>query len=472
MVSEMVPRSRAGTAIAGTVPALALERVSFDYGGEHRRSPNAPTLLRDLSLRVMPGEMVALLGPNGAGKTTVLRLASGVLAPRSGSIALNGESLGRLGRAEVARRVAVVPQDFSVQFAYTVRQVVELGRTPHRGFLGFGGMDDRAAVARALDETRTAALADRVFNELSGGERQRVIIALALAQEASTVLLDEPTAHLDIRHQIETLELLRRMNRERGLTVVAALHDLNLAARYFPRLVLFAHGVVADGPPAAVLDAALLSRVYETPVRVGILPGEAHLSVLPPGHRAEPISGDATGMGIGSIHVIAGGGSGALLLRALADAGIGFGVGPLNVGDSDLALVRRLGAATYEEPPFAPVSEAGLRWARERIAAARTVVIAPVPLGPGNVALIELALEAARAGQSVLLLEPELSDGSAQTAAERLAPLVHARDYSGRGEALYRALLEAGAHGMATPAAVVARVSEAAALRDGADSGV
>ncbi|HEX6796749.1 MAG TPA: ABC transporter ATP-binding protein [Ktedonobacterales bacterium] len=463
MVSETVLRSNATS--SETAPALALERVSFGYGAERGRSPNAPTLLHDLSLRVLPGEMVALLGPNGAGKTTVLKLASGVLAPRSGTIRLNGEPLARIGRAEIARRVAVVPQGFSVQFAYTVRQVVELGRTPHRGFLGLSGTGDQEAVERALAETRTAALADRVFNELSGGERQRVILALALAQEAGLVLLDEPTAHLDIRHQVEALELLRRLNRERGLTVVAALHDLNLAARYFPRLVLFARGIVADGPPAAVLDAALLSRVYETPVRVGILPGEVHLSVLPPGHRGVPVSGGEPDADTsGGVHVIAGGGSGALLLRALADAGIRFSVGPLNAGDSDLTLARQLGAATHEEPPFAPISPEGLRWARERIASARAVIVAPVPLGPGNVALLDLALDAACECRPALLLEPELpdADGAPDTTAERLAPLVRARDYSGRGEALYRALLAAGARCAATPAAVVAQVAEIA----------
>src|SRR5262249_16836779 len=129
--------------------------------------------------------------------------------------------------------------------------------------------------------THTDGLANRTFNELSGGERQRVLLALALAQESPIVLLDEPTAHLDVKHQTETLELLRRLNREHGITVLAALHDLNLAARYFPRLLLLDHTLLADGPPAGVLDAALLSRIYATPVQVGILRGEEHLSVLP-----------------------------------------------------------------------------------------------------------------------------------------------------------------------------------------------
>jgi iron complex transport system ATP-binding protein len=137
-----------------------------------------------------------------------------------------------------------------------------------------------------------------------------------------------------------------------------------------------------------------------------------------------------------------------------------FSVGPLNAGDSDLTLARQLGAATYEEPPFAPISPEGLRWAGERVTTAREVIVAPVPLGPGNVALLDLALGAARDGCPVLLLEPELPDGPSDSVAERLAPLVRARDYSGRGEALYRALLAADAHCLATPAATIAQIVE------------
>jgi iron complex transport system ATP-binding protein len=239
--------------------------------------------------------MVGLLGPNGSGKTTLLRLAAGVLAVRSGSIHIAGDDVGRLARREIARRVAVLPQDFSVQFAYTVRQIVEMGRLPYGDIWGSLRRDDHAAVAAALEATDTASLADRVYNELSGGERQRVLVALALAQGSPLVLLDEPTAHLDIKHQVDVLELLRRLNRERGLTVVAALHDLNLAARYFPRLVLFRRTILADGPPVHVLDGTRLSAVYETPVRVGILPGEEHLSVLPVVSRSDLIpEGPAT----------------------------------------------------------------------------------------------------------------------------------------------------------------------------------
>ncbi|HEX6819144.1 MAG TPA: ATP-binding cassette domain-containing protein, partial [Ktedonobacterales bacterium] len=292
---------------------------------------------------------------------------------------------------------------------------------------------------------------DRIFNELSGGERQRALLALPLAQESGLVLLDEPTAHLDIKHQIEVLELLRRLNRERGLTVLAVLHDLNLAARYFPRLVLFNRRVIADGPPAQVLDAGLLERVYETPVQVGILRGEEHLSVLPPGYAPAAISGDAE-PAARMVHVLAGGGSGELMMRALADAGIPFSAGPLNVGDSDYALARRLAAVCYAEPPYAPVSPQGLAAARERMGQARAVVVCPAPLGPGNVSLLDAALQALRAGAEVILLEPgDLAESSPAVDLET----VRERDFSGRGVELYSELMKDGARQARSPLEVV-----------------
>lgn len=426
--------------------ALAFESVTFGYHGE--------PVVEAVSLTISPGDMVGLLGPNGAGKSTLVRLASGVIRPSRGSVRIRGVDARELARDEVARRVAVVPQEFNVQFAYTVRQVVELGRTPHRGSWGFARTGDREAIEAALDATGTTALADRIFNELSGGERQRVLIALALSQSAGIVLLDEPTAHLDIKHQIEVLEMLRRLNRERDLTVVAVMHDLNLAARFFPRLILFKRRVIADGPPAPVLSADLLARVYETPVQVGILRGEEHLSVLPPGYAYSangmaPVT-DARAPSA-MVHVLAGGGSGELLMRTLADTTIAFSAGPLNVGDSDYGLALRLAVVCFAEPPYAPVSSQGLEAASERMAAARAVVVCPAPLGPGNVLLLDAVMRALRAGTVVILLEPG-SDVSSDSESETMDfNAVRERDFSGRGVTLYESLTRSGARLAASP---------------------
>jgi iron complex transport system ATP-binding protein len=422
--------------------AIAFAHVTFAYPGSR------VAVLGDVSLHVAAGEMVALLGPNGAGKSTLLKLVSGILAPTVGSVRLEGVPVRTLRHDEIARRVAVLPQDFAVQFAYTVRQIVELGRMPHTGIWGMQRSRDRAAVQRALEATETAELADRVYNELSGGERQRALLALALAQDANILLLDEPTAHLDIRHQVETLELLRRLNRERGLTVLAALHDLNLAARFFSRIVLCKREIVADGPPAAVLDAEVLARVYETAVHVGILRGEQYLSVLPPSRTGDDDGQERPHARV-RVHVLAGGGSGEVLMRALADTGIPFSAGPLNVGDSDQALAARLATECVTEPPFAAVSADGLEAARRLMWDAEVTIVCPAELGPGNIGLLEAALEGRRAGRAVVLLDVAGEEG------DRLAR-VRARDFSGRGEELYRALESAGAEWAETVGETVA----------------
>jgi iron complex transport system ATP-binding protein len=227
-----------------------------------------------------------------------------------------------------------------------------------------------------------------------------------------------------------------------------------------------------------VLDGSVLSRVYETPVRVGILRGEEHISVLPPSRRdinqiQEALPAGRPAPAAPAVHVLAGGGSGELLMRALADAGIAFSAGPLNVGDSDHALAARLAALCLAEPPFAAVSVEGLAAARERMLAASAVVVCPMPLGPGNVVLLEGALTAARAGVQVVLLEPEaalhlsvssppLADSAAasEDRADALACIVSPRDFSDRAVALYTGLAQAGARLAASPAQVAALIKE------------
>src|SRR6266704_1134057 len=253
---------------------LDVDGITFGYAKQ--------PLLYDVHLHVRAGEMLGLLGPNGSGKTTLLRLISGVLRPQQGKVFLEGRDLQQWGRRGAARRIAVVPQGLHVPFAFTVEDMVGLGRTPFVKFMGSQTKHDQSIVQESMQAASIDSLAPRFFNELSGGERQRVIIAMALAQEPKLLLLDEPTSHLDIKYQVETLELVQRLNRERGVTVIAAMHDLNLAARYFPRLLLFQRGIVADAAPADVLEPGVLRRVYGVNVQVGILRGAEHISVLPP----------------------------------------------------------------------------------------------------------------------------------------------------------------------------------------------
>jgi len=212
---------------------------------------------------------MGLIGPNGSGKTTLLRVLSGLMAPRRGHVYLDGRNIREFSRREIARRVAVVPQELAMPFAFSVYEMVMMGRTPHvRPILG-AGPRDRQVVMEKMELTATLALAERPFNELSGGEKQRVIIAMALAQEPDILLLDEPTVHLDINHQVEILELIKRLNHQGNLTVLATMHDLNLAALYFDRLILLDRGqVVANGSPAEVLREESIRQVFQADVQV------------------------------------------------------------------------------------------------------------------------------------------------------------------------------------------------------------
>ena len=236
-------------------PILAAGNVTVAYGDR--------TILADVSLSMRAGERMALVGPNGAGKSTLLRVLTGVLEPRAGHVTLRGEAIGTLDRKAVAREIAVVPELVQVPFAMTVREIVGLGRLPHDPPLSGPRPVDDDAVEAALERVGVGHLAERDARRLSTGERQLVFVAIALAQAAPILVLDEPTAHLDIRHQVEVMQLLVDLNERDGATIVAVLHDLALAANFFPRVALMRDGrIVADGPPATTLDSGHIRGVF------------------------------------------------------------------------------------------------------------------------------------------------------------------------------------------------------------------
>ena len=219
--------------------------------------------LDGVGLAIEAGERVALIGSNGAGKSTLLRVVAGTLAPTAGHVDLLGQPLAGLSRMSVARRLGVVPQAAALPFATRVEEVVGLGRIPHEDPFRGARPADHAAIARAIERVGIGDLVGRDARELSLGERQLVLIAMAVAQDTPILLLDEPTVHLDLRHQVATMELLVGLNETDGMTVVAVLHDLSMAAHFFPRLVLIDRGrIIADGPPEAVLAPARIREVF------------------------------------------------------------------------------------------------------------------------------------------------------------------------------------------------------------------
>jgi iron complex transport system ATP-binding protein len=238
---------------------LEVNRVSFAYGERD--------VLREVSLTIQPGEFVGVLGPNGSGKSTLLKLLYGYLHPRAGTVLIKGRDLRALTPRVIAQTVAVVPQETPETFGFTVAERVLMGRHPFLGPFEFETARDLEIAREVMQLTDTLQFRDRTFNEMSGGERQRAMIASALAQTPEVLLLDEPTAMLDIKYQAQIMRLLRRLNRERRTTVVVSVHDLNLAALTCKRIVLLKNGqVMHDGPPGDVLDEKLLASVYDVEV--------------------------------------------------------------------------------------------------------------------------------------------------------------------------------------------------------------
>ena len=255
----------------GLFAMLSIQSMAVSYGDTE--------ILHKVTLEISAGEVVSLIGPNGAGKTTMIRAISGVIPLKSGSVFVDDVDLSVTSIGERARLLAVVPQARKLTPEYTVKQAIMMGRTPHLGWLGNPNQSDFDKVDWAIERTGITGLAERRVDELSGGEQQLVLVARALAQDAPVILLDEPTAHLDLRHQATILDLVHSLARESSLAVLMSLHDLNLVSLFSDRIALLDQGIIlADGPPSEVLVREQLSRVYQVP-----------LDIIPHPHRDLPL---------------------------------------------------------------------------------------------------------------------------------------------------------------------------------------
>jgi len=259
-------------------PILELADATFRYGTR--------TVVSGVSLAVHSGRFVGLLGPNGSGKSTVVRLAAGLLRPDAGLVRLAGRDLATHRRSDIARRIAVLPQNAPLPDGFTGWEIVLMGRTPHLDWLATEGPTDEAVARRALELVNAESLATRRIGELSGGERQRLLLARALAQEPDVLLLDEPTVHLDLTHQLAILDLVGSLAREADLAVLGVFHELNLAAEYCDELVLLSDGrVVARGAPEETLTPRLIRAVYNVSLPVVRHPQSGRPAILLPAGR-------------------------------------------------------------------------------------------------------------------------------------------------------------------------------------------
>ena len=258
---------------------LRLEKISLGYGDR--------AVLTDINLEVGAGQMVGIIGPNGCGKSTLIKGITRVIPWHSGKIFADGRNIAKLNRADLARLIAVVPQNAFLPELFTAFEVVLMGRAPHLGYFRYESHKDIAIAQAAMEATQTIAFAERKVGELSGGERQRVIIARALAQEPKIILFDEPTAHLDINYQIETLDLIHNLCREGELITMITFHDLNLAAQYCDCLILLHKGrIYRRGTPKEVIDAEVIKEVYGAQVFVYPHPiNELPATLIVPGNK-------------------------------------------------------------------------------------------------------------------------------------------------------------------------------------------
>jgi cobalamin transport system ATP-binding protein len=350
-------------------------------------------ILENVSLSVKEGDFVGILGPNGSGKTTLLKSVSRTLKPYKGAIFLDKADIYSMKSVDLAKQMAVVPQESNIGFSFSALDIVLMGRNPHMQRFQMESEKDMAIVKRAMLRTNTWQLADRPINELSGGEKQRVVIARALAQEPKILLLDEPLTHLDMINQLEIMDLVKELTVKENIIVLAVIHDLNLAARYCTTALLLKGAKVFA---AGTLDEVLTSENIKTVFRVdaivkkSLVTNSLYVTLLSPQKPSPPRNC--------AIHVIAGAGTGTVIMKALMDEGYEVTAGVLNMLDTDYETAELLKIPNVNEAPFSPISEQSKKANLEMIRKAAIVVVSSVPFGYGNLSNLEAALEAVKQG--------------------------------------------------------------------------
>jgi iron complex transport system ATP-binding protein len=357
-------------------------------------------VLEDVSLSVKGGDFVGILGPNGSGKTTLLKSISRILKPHKGTILLNKADIYSLKSIDVAKQLAVVPQDTSIGFNFPVLDIVLMGRNPHMKRLQMESERDMAVARKVMNLTNIWHLAERPINELSGGEKQRVIIARALAQEPKILLLDEPLTHLDIVNQLEIMDLVKDLCIKEKLIILAVFHDFNLAARYCGSAIMLKKGkIFSVGNLADVLNSENIKSVFNVDAIVTKHLVTNSIFVIPLSPQRLSPSKKC------SIHLICGAGTGTALMKILLDEGYSVTAGVLNVLDTDFETAQFLKIPVTTEAPFSPITEKTHKANLTMISEASTVVLTSVPFGDGNLQNLEAAIIAVKKGIPTFVIE-------------------------------------------------------------------
>ncbi len=365
---------------------VKLRDVTFSYNGKKA--------LRKISFSLKERDFVGVVGPNGSGKSTLLKIIDGILIPHEGKVIFKGKPVQKYDRKSLARRIAFVPQNFNLDFEFTVEEVVEMGRYSRMGrWEKFNPSD-------LMERMGISDLKHRFFPELSGGERQKVVLAQSLSQEPELLLLDEPASHLDVSYQLRLFDFLRELNKE-GLTILCVIHDLNLALLYFDELIMLSEGeIVASGKSDEVLTPERIESTYGIKAYIHRHAGRTFLTFSPKlrGKRKE------------RIHLICGGGSGSFLMRELTERGFSVSLGVVNALDSDEVLGRELGLTMAVEAPFSSITEEAFKHNLELIEQSELVILSRVPFGPGNLKNAEAAVEALKKGKKLWVVGKDFKE--------------------------------------------------------------
>ena len=397
---------------------LSVDGVECRYG--------SVKILENVNFTVNEGDFVGIVGPNGSGKTTLLKSISRTLKPLTGTILLDKTDIYSIKSVDLAKQMAIVPQESNIGFSFTALDIVLMGRNPHMKRFQMESESDLNIVRKAMHRTNTWHLADRPINELSGGEKQRVIIARALAQEPKVLLLDEPLTHLDMINQLEIMDLVKELCTAERLIVLTVIHDLNLAARYCSSILLLKGAkIFAAGPVENVLTSENIKAVFHVDaiVKKSLVTNSLFVIPLTPQKLSTPRNC--------AIHIVGGAGTGTTVMKALVDEGYEVTAGVLNMLDTDYETAELLKIPTVSEAPFSPITEQSERLLSEMISKSAIIVVTSVPFGYGNLSNLETVLSAVKRGVRTYVIDE--------------VP-IESRDFtSGKATALMEDLRKAGA---------------------------
>ncbi|HPL53570.1 MAG TPA: ABC transporter ATP-binding protein [Bacillota bacterium] len=372
---------------------IRVEKLSFSY--------DVKKVLEQINMEINKGSFFCIIGPNGSGKSTLLKVISAALKPQKGVVYVEGIDISHIKNRSVAKLISFVPQNTSLEFDFKVSDIVLMGRYPYiNKFIG-EKQEDLELAEKAMQYTNTLFLKDRSFMELSGGERQRVILAQALTQNTEILILDEPVSHLDLQHQMEILNLIKKMCVDKKLTAITVLHDLNLASAYSDYIVMMRNGEIKKrGTPFETLTASGIKEIFDTDVYVSVSPvgNKPYVYAL-----ARP---DVEKKGI-RVHIICGGGSGSEIIGRLYSEGFDLSSGVLAIGDLDWKVSKENNVQIAEEIPFAGISDEAYAKNKELAEGADVIVLTGLYFGKSNKRNLELLLEKSLEQKPLFILDNE-----------------------------------------------------------------